>query len=245
MNKSFIKEDTIIEEKELGVTDLKKKLTDGNLLVTKQSLNNNIDISIGAILKDVKIVLNGNNNTLKIEEGVLLNDCSIYMSGDENNVYIGKDCKLRGTYLMCIDDKNSIVISDKTTTNGEFWGSVYFHTMEGTSISLGSDCMLSGNIIIRTTDGHAIINKDGKRLNVPKNIVIGNHVWIGMNNILLKGSNIKDGCIIGAGSVVAKEFYNPYSVIVGNPARELDSKEAFDWKRSRGFDFSSSDFRNM
>ena len=50
--------------------------------------------------------------------------------------------------------------------------------------------------------------------------VIGNDVWIGQNATLLPGVHIGDGAIIGMDSVVAKDIA-PYSVAVGNPAKEI------------------------
>lgn len=35
-----------------------------------------------------------------------------------------------------------------------------------------------------------------------ENITIGNNVWIGANSVILRGSSIGDGVVIGAGSVV-------------------------------------------
>ena len=50
--------------------------------------------------------------------------------------------------------------------------------------------------------------------------VIGNDVWIGQDATILPGVRIGDGAIIGAGSVVGHDVA-PYSVNVGNPAREI------------------------
>ena len=48
--------------------------------------------------------------------------------------------------------------------------------------------------------------------------VIGNDVWIGGEAMILPGSRIADGAIVGARAVVSGEV-PPYSVVVGNPAR--------------------------
>jgi virginiamycin A acetyltransferase len=48
--------------------------------------------------------------------------------------------------------------------------------------------------------------------------VIGNDVWIGENSTILPGVKIGDGVIIGAKSVVGRNV-EPYSIIVGNPAK--------------------------
>ncbi len=50
--------------------------------------------------------------------------------------------------------------------------------------------------------------------------VIGNDVWIGQNAVILPGVHIGDGAIIGANSVVGGEV-SPYTIVIGNPAREL------------------------
>jgi acetyltransferase-like isoleucine patch superfamily enzyme len=51
-------------------------------------------------------------------------------------------------------------------------------------------------------------------------VVIGNDVWIGQDAFILSGVRIGDGAVIGARSVVAKNV-EPYSIVVGNPAREI------------------------
>jgi virginiamycin A acetyltransferase len=50
--------------------------------------------------------------------------------------------------------------------------------------------------------------------------VIGNDVWIGQNAVILPGVQIGDGAIIGANSVVGGSV-DPYTIVVGNPARIL------------------------
>ena len=49
-------------------------------------------------------------------------------------------------------------------------------------------------------------------------VVIGNDVWIGNFVTILSGVTIGDGAVIGAGTVVASDV-QPYSVVIGNPAR--------------------------
>ena len=50
--------------------------------------------------------------------------------------------------------------------------------------------------------------------------LIGNDVWIGQNSVILPGVHIGDGAIIGANSVVGSSV-EPYTVVVGNPAKVL------------------------
>ena len=81
-----------------------------------------------------------------------------------------------------------------------------FLCSKGGKIILGKDCMLASDVTIRDNDAHDIINKSGEITNHPQQVIIGDHVWIGMRAIILKNSEIGSDCIIGAGSVVVKKF---------------------------------------
>lgn len=54
----------------------------------------------------------------------------------------------------------------------------------------------------------------------PKQIIIGNDVWIGANVIIMGGVRIGNGAVIGAGAVVAKDI-PPYAIAAGNPVRVI------------------------
>lgn len=54
-----------------------------------------------------------------------------------------------------------------------------------------------------------------------KRIRIGDDVWIGTNAIIM--NDVGSGSVIGAGSVVVKRV-EPYSIVVGNPARLIKNR---------------------
>lgn len=58
-------------------------------------------------------------------------------------------------------------------------------------------------------------------------VIVNEGVWIGMNCILLPGTKIGRGAIIGAGSLVNKEI-PPYAVAVGVPAKIIASTFTID-----------------
>lgn len=90
-------------------------------------------------------------------------------------------------------------------------------------IRIGQNVAISHNVIIRDSDNHQITGQ--KNVSLP--IKIGNHVWIGMNSTVLKGVNIGDGSVIGAGSVVTRDI--PAGCLaVGVPARVIRSN--IEWK---------------
>lgn len=70
-------------------------------------------------------------------------------------------------------------------------------------ITLGQDVMIARNVTIYDSDFHQLLSRDGKMINYPSPVVIGDHVWLAANVMVLKGTTIGDGCIIGAQTVVS------------------------------------------
>lgn len=91
------------------------------------------------------------------------------------------------------------------------------------SISIGHHVVISERVVLRDSDNHLIRDAgDTASDNSPKTapIVIGDHVWIGMNVTVLKGVTIGEGAIVAAGSVVNKEV-PPHCLVGGVPARVI------------------------
>jgi len=55
-------------------------------------------------------------------------------------------------------------------------------------------------------------------------IYIGNDVWIGANCIILDGSRIGNGCVVGAGSIV-NGVLDSYGVYYGYPLKKHDERK--------------------
>jgi len=91
-------------------------------------------------------------------------------------------------------------------------------------IEIGKNTFIGEEVIIRDTDEHRIIKKD--YINTLP-IKIGNHVWIGMRSIILKGVTVGDNVVIAAGSVVTKDIPNN-CLVAGNPAVII--KENINWE---------------
>lgn len=64
---------------------------------------------------------------------------------------------------------------------------------------------------------------EGKSYPKKGNINIGNDVWIGYNATIMAGVTIGDGAIIATNSTVIKDV-GPYSIVGGNPAREIKKR---------------------
>lgn len=98
-------------------------------------------------------------------------------------------------------------------------------------IEIGENTAIGGNTKILDNDFHPIEAEARNKLLADKNggdsdlvpakpIKIGKNCFIGCNAIILKGTELGDGCVVGAGAVVSGKF-EANSVIVGNPARVI------------------------
>ena len=99
------------------------------------------------------------------------------------------------------------------------------------NIKLGDGCLLSWDILIMDSDFHKIANMfDSKVINAPKDIIIGNHVWIGCRSTILKGVAIADNTVIAAGSIITKSFEGGNCVVGGSGKHVGILKENTNWE---------------
>lgn len=114
----------------------------------------------------------------------------------------------RGTKIV-VHEGGELVIGDSTYINEN----ARIHCKK--KITIGNNCAIAWNTNIMDTDLHTIHYTE-KLKNDDKAITIGNHVWIGANTTILKGTTIKDNVIIGANSVI-KGTLNSQHIYSGNP----------------------------
>lgn len=92
------------------------------------------------------------------------------------------------------------------------------------SITVGGGCVIARDVIIRDHDAHNILSDDYEPA---KDIVIGEHVWIGERALILKGVTIGHGAIVAAGAVVTKDV-PARCLAAGVPAKVI--RENVEWQ---------------
>ncbi|WP_163272524.1 acyltransferase [Dysgonomonas sp. 511] len=166
----------------------------------------------------------GNNSSVEIGKNCVIEQSSLSIFGDNSKIILGDNIVIRKGQFQVVGNNARIQISKETTIRE----CKIIAQEDSSSVYIGDDCMLSSNILIRTSDAHSVINEANKRINLPKNVIIGSHVWISQSVTILKGCTIGDNSIVGYGSICTKDI--PANCIaVGNPA--IIVKKNITWNR--------------
>lgn len=96
-------------------------------------------------------------------------------------------------------------------------------------INFGNNVLISWDVQIMDTDFHKIYN-NGVLQNPDKEILVGDDVWINSRVVILKGSVISNGCVVGAMSLLNKEYKTFNRVLVGVPCHEIRNTNIL-WER--------------
>jgi acetyltransferase-like isoleucine patch superfamily enzyme len=187
-------------------------------------LRNTIN-NLGLFYK-VKYDIIGNDNLIYSEKKSLLTNAIVSIRGNNNRLIIKSGVRYKGGYIRFEGDNCLISLGEDTVVAG-----AALQVVESDrKIIIGQDCMFSIGIHVWTSDFHSIVDlSTGHRINESKDVLIGNHVWVGEGSLILKGATLEDGSIVAARSVVTGNV--PKNTIVGGcPAKII--KQNVDWKRS-------------
>lgn len=159
------------------------------------------------IILSVPVFIDNKSKILAMNGAIIINRNVVIRSSSK-----GYHAGMPFHCTLLTDKSNaSIQIGENSRLNG-----VYIHAQK--SISIGKNCVIAAGVNILDSNGHILHSKDRTigRDN-PKEILIGDNVWIGLNSIILKGTVIGNNSVISAGSVV-KGYFPDNKLIGGNPA---------------------------
>ena len=197
----------------------------------KNVLNNGIKNLINTpYLKKFKIIVNGNKNVIQIDSKIehLKGVLSIY--GDNNTITIKKGYQMNLSIDIGCNNNKRASHCNVNIGKDLYCGKTHvFLGEDNSTIIIGDDCMFSENIEIYCSDGHSILDKTNQIINTGKNVIIGDHVWIGMDTKIGKNVKISNNSVIGWNSVVTKKFDQENCIIAGNPAKIVKSN--ISWTR--------------
>lgn len=183
----------------------------------------------------LKVNFLGQNNLVILYHPVCFSDSRFDMY-DASKVII-KSSHYR-IHLNCdIGLKNTIEIGENFSSSDTL---IHMPEEPNLHVKIGDDCMFSWDVILWPTDTHTIYdNRTKKILNRPqKGIIIGNHVWLGHGVHILKDAIVSDYCMVGMHSLVTKKFSQPNCIIVGQPAKIIQT--GINWDRKNTFEYENA-----
>jgi acetyltransferase-like isoleucine patch superfamily enzyme len=183
--------------------------------ITIRGVGNKIIKTPGTILF-VKWDIEGNNNVIKFGDCYLKN-VTIKIRGNGHRIQIANSVSIYGGILWIEGTNNTIKIDENTSVQSAHLAS----TETDNQIIIGKNCMLAEEVIIRNGDSHPIYELEtGKQLNLGKNVIIKDNVWVGTRSQILKGITIENNSVVGAGSIVVKSV-EKNCIVAGNPAQVI------------------------
>ena len=177
------------------------------------------------VVRKIRIpLLNKRNTIVQIDEGATMTLSARLITGTkqvrkskmETRILLEKDSQLvvDGTFNVYAGSYIRVAPKGKLILHGGFINENVQITA-GDVVEIGYDFTCGRDVVIRSYDGHTIV-QDGYKISEP--IKIGNHVWIGQGATILKGVEIGDGAIIAAGAIVTKDV-PALAIVAGVPAK--------------------------
>lgn len=183
-------------------------------------------ISERTVSERVSVNFRGKNNRLIVDPTANIQRLDITFDCDNGSVSIGRNIGKPAllAYMRVGQDSRVIIGDDVSSTR-----LCVFVAVEGTTLRVGNDVMIASSVEIRTDDAHPIFDvASGMRVNPSTNVTIGDHVWLGNRSVIMSGTEIGDGSVVGHSALVKGRFPNN-CIIAGVPARIL--KQDIAWER--------------
>lgn len=184
----------------------------------------------------LEIIFLGDNNKVEIYSPITFKNCHFKLENN-NSITIKQTTGIIENLRAPngLSDNQTLYIGENFACVGV---DIHLHDETHTSVTIGDNCMFSYNVVIWPSDGHTLYDNITKEaINKPKrNIIIGNHVWIGRAVSILKDVSIADDTIIGCCSVVNKPFDENNIVLAGIPAKIVKSNVNWDSKNTEHFE---------
>lgn len=170
---------------------------------------------------------------VKYGKNVVLKGTPVIFNKGGATLEIGDDCVIKSSFLSNLIGlyQRTIIVTRtpeaqiKIGKNVGISGATIYARK---SIEIGDNTMIGGNAKVLDNDFHPIeiearLNDDKEKIGT-RPVKIGKNCFIGCNALILKGTELGDGCVVGAGAVVSGKF-EENSIIAGNPARVIKKLE--------------------
>ncbi len=186
---------------------------------------NNINCKISTNIKIYNKGIFFLSNKISIEEGCTFRIEKSSEIEIRDNVFIGKDAELSANKKIFLGENTSI------QSRANIFGDV----------KILSNCIVGPNLYVSSFSHEyskkpeELISTQDKFLKRSKPVLINEDCFIGINVFIKPGVSIGRGCVVGANTNIVNNL-EPYSVVVGNPAKIKKKRLEFKPKNEIFFD---------
>lgn len=179
-------------------------------------------------IRGLRVRFHGKNAQIIIHEpNVRFRKSFIELDDDAKVIFKSSRTKLREMYISAMSKGGTIEIGHNLLPNTNC--RILNYREPNLKIKIGDNCMMGPNVIVQSSDAHPIIDiETGKAINKGADVIIGDHVWMTTDVMVMKGVTIAPDCIIGARSIVSKDCLEPNSIYAGTPAKLI--KSGYNWQ---------------
>lgn len=132
---------------------------------------------------------------------------------DSKIIFNGNAFFSEGTLISV--DRGTLIFGKDFRTSNDFYISC------NKKIVFGNDVLVGWSVKILDSDNHTIF-ASGKEKPSSKEIEIGNHVWIASYADILKGTKVKDNCVVAYRALLTKAYDEENALIGGSPAKIIE-----------------------
>jgi len=179
--------------------------------------------------KGLNINIKGNNNNVILELPIKFADTKFSLSGDNNTLSIKKTDKILNDVAIFLSEFSELYIDENASIGqGNFYLVANGNYKNSHKVVIGKNFRAGKDTIIRTSDGHSIIDPEtNMAVNEPQDVIIGDNVWLMSRCMVAKGAKIPNNTGVAAYSFVNKKFDEENILLAGIPAKII--KHNFKW----------------
>lgn len=158
------------------------------------------------------------NASIQIGDNVTFRRDVELRAHQNSQLKIGRQCQIDRGVRILSTNSSRIKIGDRTKVG------LYTVINGGDSVSVGSNCLISGFVYLQTSmhrhEREKFIQNQGYD---HASIFLGEDVWIGTHAVIMPGTTLNDGVVVGSNAVVTKSV-QAGEIVGGVPARVLKKR---------------------
>jgi len=144
---------------------------------------------------------------------------NVSLLGSCYSLNLGRDINIYNNCVFELGQDSNLEIGSKVIFSFGCIVSINKSLKIGDFVQIGEYCSIRDTTHDYKENGKPMMNNN----DISQPIIIGNNVWIGRNCLIMPGTIIEDGVVIGANSLV-KGRLRSQLIYAGNPIKEIQAR---------------------